>query len=115
MDLNFAVLVGRLAGTPKLRRRSGTPQTVVLQLAVRRPVREGEQQPALIDLVNVAVEGKHAARLAEHLVEDRRIIVGGRLEHRQTKDAGTPTLHLVATTVQLLEPGGPPPTDEPAP
>jgi single-stranded DNA-binding protein len=113
MDLNVAVIAGRLTATPELRRRGGAHQAIVLRLATRRPARKG-QPPSGVDLVDVTVDEALAIRMADYLVKDRRIIVGGRLEHRAPK-GGTPTLHVVATILQVLEPGEPPPTIPRAP
>jgi Single-strand binding protein family len=88
MDLNVAVIVGRLTATPELRYRSGETEAVVLRLAARRPVREGRQPPG-VDLVDVAVDGALTARMADRLVKGRRIIAAGRLEYRAPK-GGTP-------------------------
>ena len=112
MDLNVAVIVGQLTDTPELRRRDGKPEAL-LRLASRRPARE-DQQPPGVDLVDVAVDGALAAHMADYLVKDRRIVVGGRLEHRAPR-GGTPTLHLVATVLQVLEPGNAGPNNQPAP
>lgn len=108
MDLNVAVIVGRLTAAPELRPHGDEHEAAVLRLATRRPAREG-QPPSGVDLVDVAVHATLADRMADYLVKDRRIIVGGRLEHRAPR-GGTPALHVFATLLQILEPGDPPPT-----
>ncbi len=101
--MNNVQLIGRLTKNPETRQTNGGTTVVALRIAVERPKRNGEEQPANYFTV-IAFNGQ-ADNAAQYLVKGREVAVSGRLEHREWEtDGGSKrsTVEVIANGIDYL-------------
>jgi single-strand DNA-binding protein len=108
-SINAATLIGRLTRDPELRTAStsaGERSVLSLGLAVRKPVRPGNDDSSTADFFDVTVWGELAETCSRHLYKGRLVAISARLQPTawEEKDGSKRRgLELVANTVNFLD------------
>jgi single-strand DNA-binding protein len=108
-SINAATLIGRLTRDPELRTAStsaGERSVLSLGLAVRKPVRPGNDDSSTADFFDVTVWGELAETCSRHLYKGRLVVISARLQPTawEEKDGSKRRgLELVANTVNFLD------------
>lgn len=100
--MNVVHLVGRLAGDPRTRRRSGRDQVTTVRVAVPRRGAEAGDAAAYVDVVSY---GERAEVVAARLRRGHLVAVTGRLEHRDGAPVERSPFYVVASEVDFLDIG----------
>ncbi|HTM09275.1 MAG TPA: single-stranded DNA-binding protein [Verrucomicrobiae bacterium] len=114
-EYNKVILLGNLTRDPDLRY---TPQGLAVcefPLAVTHKHRAHEEAKEEVCYIDVVVFGRSAETMKEHLHRGSRVLVDGRLAQRrwETAEGQKRNKHeVVATTVQFIDGGSPPPGHE---
>ena len=104
MNINSVTVTGRLTADPELRHGNDGSPFATFSLAINRPPRGGEEQPAVF--IDVVSFGAQAEAIAAHLTKGRKVAVQARLDmERWTGDDNrSRTKHkLVANDVEFLD------------
>lgn len=104
MNINSVTVTGRLTADPELRYSNDGSPFATFSLAINRPPRGGEEQPAVF--IDVVSFGNQAEAIATHLTKGRKVAVQARLDmDRWTgDDSRNRTKHkLVANDVEFLD------------
>ena len=104
MNINSVTVTGRLTADPELRYSGDGTAFATFSLAINRPPRNGDDQPAVF--IDVVAFGAQAEALATHVGKGRKVAVQARLDmDRWSGDDGrTRTKHkLVANDIEFLE------------
>ena len=104
MSTNIVILDGNLTRDPETGELPSGMSVAKLRLAVQRPKKDGEDQGA--DFFDVSAFAGQADVCARYLKKGRRVLVEGRMRHRewQTDDGQTrQAVDVVARSVQFLD------------
>ena len=104
--MNSVNLIGRLTRDPEADKTEGKGTSVSnMRIAVPRPPRGGEEQPAMY--YTVVAYGSLADVCNEHLEKGREVAVQGRLDQREWRDSDDnrrEVIEIVAGSVDFLRP-----------
>ncbi len=104
MNLNKALIVGRLTGDPELRATPSGAQVTNFSMATNRVWYVDEVKKEAVEFHNIVVWGKQAEVAKNYLVKGGLVLIEGRLQTRQweAKDgAKRQTTEIVCEKLQL--------------
>ena len=101
--MNKVFLIGRLSREPELRHTTSGMPVCQINVAVSRPVSQGNEPQT--DFINVVVWNKQAENVARYLSKGRQIAVEGRIQTRNYDNAEgkrTYVTEVIASNVEFL-------------
>lgn len=102
--MNSVAFMGRLTKKPEVRYSSNSTAVAKFTIAVDRPKKDGEEQPA--DFIRITVFGHQAETCEKFLDKGRRVIVLGRLQTGSYENKNGDTVYttdVIASRVEIID------------
>ena len=104
MDINHAVLIGRLTRDAELKYTNSGTAICRISIAVNRRRKVDEQWTEEANFFEVVIWGKMGESIAQYLVKGKQVGIEGELRQNKWEQDGQPRskVEIVANNVQLL-------------
>lgn len=104
MDINKAIIIGRLTRDAELKYTSGGMAVCKFSIAVNRREKNGEQWVDAASFLDITAFGKTGENLNQYLVKGKQVAIDGEIrQDRWEKDGQTHSrVGIIANNIQLL-------------